>query len=370
MERDKRLDDILGLSPERFEKAREEAENLIRKSTPQPDQAAYRARDFAKHPPAVTAGALVALAFVAVAMFWISAGKALVAGDMVLRGMVEDYGRLTPVWLDMALGAFLASGEVGSMIFLAGPVLLGAKGTAKRIFTVTAIACACGALISNVSVTALHPEDIAAVPVFGWFMAVMPPLVVLSVGLFLEYMLIVALEGRAKAREAYNEAVERWEQAQRDVTQHPDYDARLAAAILEQVARISPANKRRLAEAVEADPGVRQSIVDREFLKHMWAWSIALPSVQSGVQRPVEHVEQKALPAPIQPIEHVEQSPPEPPRPEPLTPALSKAIAWLEADPARLSMSIREQASGAGVSIGTMATARARATRPAPPGVA
>ena len=94
------MSNITGLDLLRFEEARRQAEDQIRASVPMPERARYTAGSFSKHPPAVQAGALLALTIVALAMFWTSAGKAIVAAVPTLAPMVESYGRLTPSWLN------------------------------------------------------------------------------------------------------------------------------------------------------------------------------------------------------------------------------------------------------------------------------
>lgn len=265
------LDHITGLDATRFERARQQAEEQIRLAVPMPDKARYTAGVYSKYPPAVTAGALLALAVVAIAMFWISAGKALVAADLTLGPMVGEYARLSPVWLDTALILFLLAGEVGAIIFSAGRALLSVSGRDRTWLSVAALASAAGALLANVSVTALHQESIASLPWFGWFMAIMPPSVVLAVGLFIEKLLLGALEARANAKAAYEAALAAWREAQEHPAEHDDFKRRWALAIFDQLLRISPANRQKIAALVDADPAWRVELVRREVARHEWA---------------------------------------------------------------------------------------------------
>jgi hypothetical protein len=71
------MSNITGLDLQRFEKDKRQAEEQVRANMPMPDRAHYTAGSFSKHPPAVTVAALLALTIVALAMFWISAGRPL-----------------------------------------------------------------------------------------------------------------------------------------------------------------------------------------------------------------------------------------------------------------------------------------------------
>lgn len=378
------MSDMLSpLSAERFERARTYAADQVRKQR-RPDPATYRGADFSKYPPRVTLAATIALIIVGGAAFWLSAGKQIAASDLILGPLVGHYERLSPFWEDTAILLMLLLGEIGTVLFTTAHAIFGGSRLVKGAFYGAAFLCALFALIGNVTITSLHTSDIASLPVFGWFIAVAPPVVVLFVGLYGERLLLGVLEARATARQAFKNDMDAWEKVQRDPTAHSDYMRLFATAIIDQLRRVSARNKQILDAMVEANPGAQVALVQREMRAHQWANYIGealalpdpvvpgVPAVPRGTANraenapdaeqtdgPVHALRLFAKPGMAAPLElpgtaeHVEQvAPPEP------GPQMQKALLWLAESTDNAAMSVRSAAEACGVGLGTMARAK------------
>jgi hypothetical protein len=273
------LAQIAPLNTTRWQRARGEAQEVIRKQFPEPrpNDFIWRAR-VSRYPVWLTGIILSALAIFAAGMFVVSAGKQVVASDLILHPLTGVYSRLSAIWVDASIVLILLSGELGAILFSAGAALFSA-GVSVRIgrlavhpvqlaFRLAAGACAAFALLANISVSALHTNDMASVSAYGWFLTLMPPILVLVVGLFLERLLLGLLEARALARDEYEKAWLAWEDVQRNPERHPDFGRIWAAAIYEQLLRVSPANRQKIEQAAELYPGFKTALILAERDRH------------------------------------------------------------------------------------------------------
>ncbi len=203
---------------------------------------------------------------------------------LALKPILRDYSdRLSSGWADLAIVQALLLGELGAILFsLAAGIFQGAPfhvgrfciRPTKWIFRAAAVICAGFALLANITITALHTQDLASLPVYGWFMAVVPPVVVLFVGLFIEHLLLTFLEARTSAKEAYDRAYDEWNRIQREPESHPEFRAIWNQEILDQLRKVSRVNR----DKTEAAPELRADLVRREFQRHEWAsFAVELP---------------------------------------------------------------------------------------------
>jgi hypothetical protein len=270
------LDDITGLDTARWERARKQAQHIVRDMVAEPDKRLYTGRAFQKYPGWLTSATLVVLALVASAAFWISAGKQIAATNVVLTPIVHDYDRLSTGWADVAIVLSLCLGEFGTVLFsTAAGIFPSQPWTIGRVrvratevaFRGASVICACFALLANITITVRHAGSYADIALFGWFMTLAPPIIVLFVGLFAEKLLLGMLEARTAAREAYHQAYDGYETVQRSPESHPDFKRLWHVQILEQLIKVSQANRRK----IEAAPELRADLVRREFIRHEWA---------------------------------------------------------------------------------------------------
>ncbi|MCC7451683.1 MAG: hypothetical protein IT324_30020 [Anaerolineae bacterium] len=279
------LDDITPLDAVRWERARKLAGQSIQAATPKPDQAHYIRQSFNRFPRWVTVSMLTVLGVIGIAAFWLSAGKQIAATDLVLMPIVRDYNaRLSTGWADFAILLTLLLGELGTILFsTASGIFPGQPAAIGRFrirlaalaFRTAALMCAGFALLANITITALHTEDIARLPLFGWFLAVAPPIVVLFIGLFAERLLLMSLEARATAKQAYAE----WERIQRNPESHPNFKRIWHMQVLDQLMKVSAVNRRKIEALVAEQPEMRVELVRREFIRHEWAdFEIEVPT--------------------------------------------------------------------------------------------
>lgn len=90
-------------------------------------------------------------------------------------------------------------------------------------------------------------------------MAILPPAVLLGVGFRLESITAEVLERKAEIDQRYTEALESWEAAQDDPTQHTDYQRLVRTAIFEKLASLKANDFLR-----DAPPALKQYAVYRE----------------------------------------------------------------------------------------------------------
>ncbi|MCC7452319.1 MAG: hypothetical protein IT324_33265 [Anaerolineae bacterium] len=275
------IDEIAGLDTVRWERARSLAQQIVKSTVNKPDKSYYTGQTFSRFPRWVTALTLIVLGVIGVAAFWLSAGKQIAATDLVLMPIVRDYGtRLSPGWADIAILLMLLLSELGTILFSTASGIFPGQPTrigrwhirlSALAFRIAAFTCARFALLANITITALHTEDIAHLPLFGWFLAVAPPIVVVFIGLFAERLLLTSLEARAIAKEAYDRAYAEWERIQREPDSAPQYRRIWHMQILDQLMKVSPTNRRKLEALIHDQPQLRAELVRREFIRHEWA---------------------------------------------------------------------------------------------------
>lgn len=290
------LDDITGLDATRWKRARKQAQQTVISTVQKPDKRLFTGRAFGRFPAWVTAIMLIVLGVIAIAAFWISAGKQIAATDLVLMPVVHDYQRLSAGWADVSILLNLLLGELGTILFsLAAGIFQGDPIRLGRLrfrplalaFRLAAVVCACFAILANVTITALHAGAYANVAVFGWFMTFAPPVVVLWVGLFFERLLLATLEARTAARDAFNRDYDQYETVQRNPEAPPDFRRTWHLQIYDQLLRISPANRRKIEALVAENPVIRVELIKREFTRHEWAdFTIETPPSRPTIPPP------------------------------------------------------------------------------------
>jgi hypothetical protein len=314
------LDHIAGLDTTRWERARHNAREIVRSRLQRPEPSQYAVRVYTRLPEGFTKGMLIVLGIIALAAFWISAGKQIAATDIVLSPIVKEYdNRLSTGWADVGIGLNLLLGELGTILFFTAAGIFPGGSIRWRAFEFKPVSlafraaglmCATFAILANVTITYLHPQK--DVMFYEWFLTLAPPFVVLFIGLYAERLLLMSVEARARAREAYEAAVETYQRYQADPESHPEFVAIWKREIFDQLMKVSAANRKKIEEAIQANPDVRMLLVQREHLRHEWTngWQLAaanftLPSLpdqaEGAGQLNLATPAQNASPAPSEP---------------------------------------------------------------------
>lgn len=268
------IEGIQSLSSAQYARARQNAIDRVRSSTTEPDKAYYTARSFSRYPPALTRLLLLALFVVAGLSFLISAGKEIAASDLVLQPIVKDYQKLSPAWADISNVSILFLGELGTLLFTSVTSFFPDKDNRRSIiFRLGAMLCAFIAILANATISIIHYPNMrdSGVTLFGAFITLVPPLIVVFVGLFLERLLVTILEARAQAADAYNKAYDAYQNAQRQPEKDVHFPSLLYQSIYEALVRAGGNNKALILAAVEETPGLQAELVRWQLELHDWS---------------------------------------------------------------------------------------------------
>jgi len=154
--------------------------------------------------------------------------SAAIAGDlwdMATYGRIHQYGAIAlaeaSVLLFVMLFKHVSLPNRGSGFrAYAGPITLGAT------FLVLAVMAALFVFNANLQSGT------------GLIESLLPPALTLGLGLYLETKLATALANREAVTRAYREALAVWQEAQRDITTHPDYRATLRKVLAEALLQL------------------------------------------------------------------------------------------------------------------------------------
>lgn len=273
------LDSIPHLSSARWEKARRIAKNRVVDGLIEP-----KYTDYDERPPSLLGpkarwviGFLLAL--VAVAAFWISAGKQISASTMLFKPLVVGQEHLSDTWSDGAVIAGLALGEAGTISFsLFSAVLAGQAITLRGLtfkprgvmFRILSVACAFLAVLANITITAIHDET--GFTVFAWFVTLAPPMIVIGIGLVIESMVLQGHLERAEAEAKFAKAHQEYEFYTLNPDKHGTFNERWYICIYEEICYPQPIKPR--IDALVRDYGgeIKGQLVMREIKAHdFWA---------------------------------------------------------------------------------------------------
>jgi len=254
----------------------DKARSAVIASIPKPEKAQFEVENFAAYPRWLTLALTIGLLIVAAGALYVSAGKQLAAGDIVLKSVLTHTDRVNEFWVSTGLIVLVVMGEIGALTFGLSAGLLAQTRTAKRVFRAFMVMSAAIALLANISMTASYPQN--EVIVFQWFITILAPSLVLGVGFVFENLLMQELEKRAARIKAFNDAVQFYHAVLRDPkTALPErYQNELVYAVGEALrdnCKTADGKKgalyKRYLEQIEADPRFEYQCIAAEFDRHM-----------------------------------------------------------------------------------------------------
>lgn len=270
---------IVPLSTKGWEDARSRAEAVITGRISTPLRSQFRAAD-SQYPPQLIGVVVALMIAVALAAFYISAGKEIAVVDTVMRGLVVDYARLTLAYVEIAILAALMLSEFGALLFGLGSRVLATRRALSRVMRAFQFTCVSIAILGNITITMAHP--VVEAFVFDWFLTLAAPVLVIGIGLIVEELLATWLIARQEAIAKYNAALKIWQQATANPETHPDFYSVWGEEILDQLNRRSAHNKKLIAELLDADPGLRIVIVSLEWARHDWQFTADIAADIAG----------------------------------------------------------------------------------------
>jgi hypothetical protein len=278
------LDNVLPLSPGRFEAAKNTARDKVKAANRRPDPDDFKARVFSKYPDGLTAIMGIMLAIVGVVAFVISAGKMIISANMTLAPVIKDTTLVGEDWLRWVVYLSLIFGEVGTALFSFAAAIFPDAGKWRifkwefsptaAIFRFSAVLCAGLAIAGNVGVSAMHSDAFKAVAFFGWGLTLFPPAAVIVVSLIGEKMILASLEARQESAMQFSRAFVEWERVDNNPEKADDYKQVFYTCLLDQLYRVSPRNKQAIEAAILADPSFPRQLIERELSRHNWIDSV------------------------------------------------------------------------------------------------
>lgn len=265
------LENIRHLTNIQWEKALAKAKEVIgNRQISEPNRADFFQRE-SDYPPLLVNTVLVLLALVAAAAFFISAGKQVVAFDVISDPLHVRYsGRISQSYIDVIVIAALLLSEAGVILFGLASNIFTADRSRQRILRAFQVACMVIALSANISVTA---QNLAAdMPVFDWLVTFLAPIIVIGVGLVIEQLAHRWIIQRVRAVSDYNTALMDYKQVSAHPEKHPEWGAVWGAEILDALIRASASNRLLIEELIAIDPTCRREIVTREWARHQWSF--------------------------------------------------------------------------------------------------
>lgn len=254
------------LNVKRWEDARATAEATIRARLKEPDRALFFKRE-SDRPPLLSGIVTALLIVVAATSFLISAAKEIAAADIVLRGLPEVSDRLSASFISWLIVFVLALSELGVILF--GLAVHDQPGRSGRLLLrAFQITCMCVALGANITITVQHPIWNALV--FDWLLTLVPPVVVIGIGLVMEAQAQRAIESRAGALREYRAAESAYQIALATPEAHPEFMGVWGKCIIEQVIGRNQSHRAQLAAWLDERPALRAEIAQREYARNNW----------------------------------------------------------------------------------------------------
>lgn len=274
------------LSTDRYLNAQQAAKDAVKKriEEPKPDQfnSDVPSRYSKRFISAVWFGLIVTL----IASFWISAGKQIATAGLVFDPLPGEYTHLSEFWSQVSIIATLILSEVGAILFLvsAGTIAHSAPmstiygrqiNLTQLVLRTFAFACAGYAILSNVTITILRPQQSAAVA--QWFISIVIPLIVLGLGILVERIVIEGMRTNAERQRRYMQAMLDYRAVIAQPEKHDYFPAVLADAIYDEIMKLK-AHREKLGELlplVQSDQQYKVWLVQAEYAAHQQSNSLA-----------------------------------------------------------------------------------------------
>lgn len=208
------------------------------------------------------------LAVVAIAAFWVSAGKQISATASLLDPVVRTSDHLSQGWADVSVIGMLALGEIGTILFSVACSVLSEDRPKAIIFRISSVGCAMFAILANVTITMRYDEGST---VYGWFLTLAPPLIVIAVGLVIENLLLRSVKARSEAQHAYDVALREYDFYREKPDLHPTFNQRWYSSIFDELCYYKPV-KIVIEELIHENEQYKAVVVKREIDAHQyWA---------------------------------------------------------------------------------------------------
>ena len=278
-------------------KSTADAEVIGKLRLPDTDDPKYKVRAFSKYPQWLIVVISAILLLVAVAAFWISAGKQIAATALILDPLGNSYNHLSGTWSNIGDLFALAFGEGATILFmLASSVLSGDPMTmnisekrsltfkpAVVIFRLFAIVGASLAIVANISITSMH--DTAGQPVYAWMFALVPPITVLAIGLLVENLVMGTLKARADVVALLDAETNHYYACKEKPALHKEWFSIICRLIWDELIR----RKKRsdaILPVVEANPELKEQIIIHIFKTNMSYENIGA-ALEAEMNRPM-----------------------------------------------------------------------------------
>lgn len=295
------MDDVPHLDSTRWERALKNAKAIVisrvqKQEFQKPERDTYFKRE-SKYPPILIGIVLVLLVMVALAAFLISAGKQVVAFDIVSRFLVDKYGvRISERYIDTIVVAALMLSEAGVILFGLAANIFSSNGRTTSTFRLFQLFCTVITLLANISVTALNLA--MEMPVFDGAVTLIPPLLVIGIGWIMEQMAHTWILMRLESIKAYETAIAEYTKAveteearykllTQEPTKHPEWSKVWGDCIIDQLR--ATAKAREVFEALEKDdPQVGAKLAYREWERRQQDYNFQkISEISKKSQNPV-----------------------------------------------------------------------------------
>jgi hypothetical protein len=270
------------LTTERYLNAQQAAREAVRKrlKDEEPKQDQFTSDTQSRFSPRFIKTVWSGLIATLIASFWISAGKQVAAAGLVFDPLPGEYPHLSEFWSQLSIIATLILSEVGAILFLvsAGTIAHTAPiatiwgrqvNVTQLVLRTFAFACAGYAILSNITITILHPQQ--QVAVVQWFISIVIPLIVLGLGILVERIVIEGMRVTAERKRLYDAAMYQYRAVVAEPDKHEYYPSVLMDAIYDEIMRYKKEREAIGAEVlylVQSDQQYKVWMVQAEYQSH------------------------------------------------------------------------------------------------------
>ena len=356
------LAEVKHLTAAKWQETIGKAEQLVMKRVKVPQRASFAQTD-SRYPPRLVALVIGLMVVVALAAFYISAGKEIAATDTLFEDLVQHYPRLSAAYVEVGIVMALMLSELGALLFGLGSRILTARRGLSATLRAFQLVCVVLAIVGNTTITMAHP--VVEALVYDWFLTLAPPALVIGIGLLIEELLASWLSNRQEAISAYRQAVEHYQSVIADPQAHQDFHRVWGQCILEALLAIRHTQEL-LGDLLESNPRFGALIVRREWEHHQSdldprqtnGVSSVLPALPTHAKQNKTSETQVVLPvlpqnSDVSPNDNETKQNAKRP-----SPALDRALAWFAANPDRLNDNHRALALETGMSATSLYNAQ------------
>ena len=262
------INSIPHLSGNRWEKTIIKAKQQVINALSKPRLDDYVRESMSSIPTGLYRALIAMLAVVAIAAFWVSAGKQISATASLLEPVVKTSDHLSQGWADVSVIGMLALGEIGTILFSVACSVLSEDRAKAIVFRVASIGCAMFAILANVTITMRDNEGST---VYAWFLTLAPPLIVIVVGLVIENLMLRSVKARSEAQREYEIALREYDFYRDKPELHGTFNQRWYSAIYDELCYVR-AVKVVIEELVRDNEQYKVVLVKREIDAHQyWA---------------------------------------------------------------------------------------------------